>query len=188
MTILTAGDALLVEIIARPHDRRLRLIYADWLEEYGDDSPSARSRIDGIRSKRKTRFDNCGGINPMLLGVQSVEYHWGFLEVVRAPFEVLCKGLPRWVTEHPLTAVEVSDKKPWFDGDDEQGWAWRESGETEPESVIDHPSLFEELWKKAHPDDRHGDDIGRWVFYYDEAEGNKALSDTLLDMARRRLL
>ena len=35
--ILTAGDALLADIIAHPEDDGLRLIYADWLEENGQE-------------------------------------------------------------------------------------------------------------------------------------------------------
>jgi len=43
--ILTAGDALLQDIIANPGADGLRLIYADWLEEFGGDAEQARAEF-----------------------------------------------------------------------------------------------------------------------------------------------
>jgi uncharacterized protein (TIGR02996 family) len=43
--IATAGDALLADIIADPGDDGLRLIYADWLEESGDEARAEFIRV-----------------------------------------------------------------------------------------------------------------------------------------------
>lgn len=38
---MTDGDALLAEIIAQPDEDTPRLVYADWLQDNGQDTPPA---------------------------------------------------------------------------------------------------------------------------------------------------
>jgi uncharacterized protein (TIGR02996 family) len=221
-TILTTGDVMLREIIANPHDKVLRSIYADWLEEVEQCLPGGQLwpwRVDLIRwggNIRLVRLGDktthsssvpaylsgsaiqlSGGLVWRHRGVTEVEYRHGFIEVIKAPFEVLVKGLPTWVTEYPLVEVEVSDLEPWDEnecdpeGDNKYGW-WESSmnPDADRKGMLNRgsgPKVFQAIWDSAEGYE-HADHIGRWLLFDTKEDAVKALSDTLLDMARKGTL
>lgn len=176
------------------YDKPVRLVVAsegrsDWAFHRVEFGGILRMHSDHARKFNIARtLLRSSGLPPQI--ADEVEYRHGFIEVIKAPFEVLCKNLKQWVTEHPLMDVEVSGKQPWFtesdDGTDRE-WSWWNRGNPHY-GVINHLSVFNNLWVLSKIEQRKKDDNCRWIEYDTEEEANKALSDTLLDMARRGVL
>jgi len=230
---LTVGQVMLKEIIDHPHDKTLRRIYADYIEENGGKQERHLAeliRLGGVvrlctyaHSDRvdwtfpHDNFFYPGQDDYRLFSiarthlrttdistkvVNAVEYRHGFIEVIGAPLEVLVKHLPKWVTEYPLTEVEVSDLEPWDEnegdpyGKNQFGW-WERvmipSGvkdESDIKDILDRgsgPKVFQAMWDSAEGYE-HSDDVGRWLLFDTKEEAIKLLSDTLLDMARKGTL
>src|SRR4051812_22088202 len=55
--MLTQGDALLAEMIAHPLDDAVRLVYADWLEESGDQPERAEAIRLGVQRRSLDDLD-----------------------------------------------------------------------------------------------------------------------------------
>lgn len=137
MTNTEAG--LLDDIIANPADDVPRLIYADWLEEHGQEERAEFIRVQIELTQCPDPFDNRELSilyrAPAFLdfpGTKQDDFGWngtgsteieydsgvktvfrrGFLTEVHAPFAVLAKHLPRLVWEHPIERVRVTDREP----------------------------------------------------------------------------
>src|SRR5262245_11701721 len=52
-----AGAALIAEVIAHPNDDATRLVYADWLEERGEDDARVEAIRLGVRRRRLDDLD-----------------------------------------------------------------------------------------------------------------------------------
>ena len=52
---MTEGESLLASVIADPDDDAIRLVYADWLEEYGGDAGAARAEFIRVQIEKESK-------------------------------------------------------------------------------------------------------------------------------------
>jgi uncharacterized protein (TIGR02996 family) len=136
------GAALLDDIIARPDDDGLRLIYADWLEDAGqheraelirvqiEQSRLIRrqpgARVGGLCKDTFRRYCTLDGRAEALIDVivplielppgmpDGVQLTWrrGLISRVRLPLAAWRECGPALVRAHPITRVDLSDREP----------------------------------------------------------------------------
>ncbi len=100
---MTEGESLLASIIADPDDDDVRLVYADWLEEYGGDAGAARAEFIRVQIalaplKRGT---------PKKAALEAREK-----ELVALHVEDWARPLPEWA--RPKKRSLVADESDWF--------------------------------------------------------------------------
>lgn len=125
--ILTEGDALLADVIADPGDVGLRLIYADWLEEFGTPADAARAAfirrqlllLEKIHIAAGDRYAEGGGRSGgwdfeihCPADVESCVVAGGFIAEVTCAVWAWRRHGPRLVRAHPLTRTAVSPYRP----------------------------------------------------------------------------
>ncbi len=130
MSAALDGKHLLRAIIADPADDAVRLVYADWLEEQGDEGSSARAEFIRLQQADPLntvqiegggyylwRPDDRGGFCGVRCpeGVELATVRGGFVERVRLPLDAWRRHGPVLVRRHPLRRVELSDREPVSD-------------------------------------------------------------------------
>lgn len=137
--IAAEREGLIADIVANPEDDTRRLIFADWCEDSGelDRAEFIRVEVDISRICRGSRDDKpeedagrldallrrqselmfgvweMGWLNPLPREYISGSVHsGGFLSTARLPLAAWMEHGKRLVREHPLTRVELSDKRP----------------------------------------------------------------------------
>lgn len=125
---MTTQEALLAAIIADPDDNLPRLAYADWCEEGGN-----LANADFIRSQ-------IADPNLYILANShdGVTLRWqrGFVCGVICPLSWWLKHGPRQVHQHPLEAVEITDRAPFHHGD---SWIWQFASSDPDDPAPEHP-------------------------------------------------
>lgn len=103
--------ALLNNVIANPDDDVARLVYADWLEEFGDDDDKERAKL----------IHDMMGVKDIPLGWVWVKdrdlpvkalHHRGFAHTIRCRMSAWLKHGPAICEQHPIERVEISGKSP----------------------------------------------------------------------------
>ncbi len=189
---MTSGDHLLRRILEDPADTTVRLIYADWLEEHGQEERAEFIRLQ-IRllgwERARELLDSYGrDWSPALCGEGVARSVGGFVYTFYRGFveEVACETAdwlvhgPAVVACQPVLRVTLTDKRsgqPFvhLDTGARQGWYWAE-GEQEDEPPWRLPEC---LMARLHP--RPPQRV-----YDSEAEANAALSHACLAWAREQ--
>lgn len=152
------GAALLRAILAEPADDALRLIYADWLEEFGGGHPHRahfiRRQIAGdVQAYASVHFAD--SLFSLTAGDSHGEggrwRHWswsrGFIESVRCELAAWLEHGPAVVRAHPVVRVDVADREPYHDavmGD----WLWMSAARwDEPDNPGGRDELPSPLWE-----------------------------------------
>ena len=199
----TEHDGLLQAIIEQPHDNGLCRIYADWLEDNGDEERAEFIRLqlqlgdpnatDVGRDQRKAMFerlsqllnDNSARWAPWYARSTGNGVVWdrGFIIQFNCTLECWCglKGLsgsgPLIVASHPIEKVKLMDRKAYshLEVSEECGW-WAS------DNPIDADDLPRLLWDRLP--DRGNGLILSW--YPTEAIANDALSKACIALAKKR--
>lgn len=113
-------EALLAGVLDEPESDARRLIYADWLEEYG--GAGDRERATFIRHQLRNPDDvrnvvSGRGCQACPAWAYCFSFRRGFVESVRAPLAALVEHLPGVMACHPVTRAEVTDREPIAWGD-----------------------------------------------------------------------
>lgn len=114
--------AFLADIIEHPDCDDRRLIFADWLEDHGEELLAGWIR-SMIASGRPLRFmhefvrswapDLLGTVVPVGAAIHDhVEIRRGFVHTVRCPTATWLQHRVELVRSHPIQRVELTDKKP----------------------------------------------------------------------------
>ena len=112
-------------ILANPGDDLPRLVYADWLEENGESERAEYIRL-AINNPHKDyycRCDMCRHEVRLMVKLYEPLCPWsdprdqyrvnrGFIAEIRGPLAALLEHGPAICAEHPVTAVEVTDREP----------------------------------------------------------------------------
>jgi uncharacterized protein (TIGR02996 family) len=113
------GAALLRAVIDEPEDDLRRLVYADWLEEAGQDERAAyiRGALAGICGTAWTRWpDSLHRLvgSPGRLEERGWSWVWrrGFIAAVHCPLAEWIAHGPALAAAHPLQEVRLSDREP----------------------------------------------------------------------------
>src|SRR5262245_15248054 len=132
MTTTSTEDVLLAEIIARPDEDGPRLVYADWLCEYG--GPEGELRGEYIRIScalarlaaddpnrpalvfRKVQLEDSYQrsllVGPVRRLVSSWELHRGFAEVVRSDADLFLTRAEQILAAAPVHTVQIDASTP----------------------------------------------------------------------------
>jgi len=117
----TAADAFLQAILQAPDDDTPRLVYADWLEEQGEDAGMARAEFIRIQcALARERLDNLTSREQELL--KQYEYNWawpirgmarewqfhrGFIDTVKLPLEDFVRHTRKLFLSAPLRHLHL---------------------------------------------------------------------------------
>jgi uncharacterized protein (TIGR02996 family) len=130
---MTPRHAFLRAVLDAPHDDAPRLVFADWLDDYGDDADQARARLIRLQCARAALVPGRQGALPPeelillerygprwraeILGDQTEEgitasFWRGFLADVRSPLALWLELGPALVRRAPLRSVVFTDRSP----------------------------------------------------------------------------
>lgn len=149
MPLLPEQFGLLQGIIENPKDDAPRLIYADWLEDHGQDAYAAYIR-DRVRNPAlatdyvqecTAALHWCEPDDPIRL----VESKWrrGFPYFVRCPMDVWMEIAGELMRRWPIQGLAVSDKGPWGRGNEvESLYGWHRGLSYSQQSVPDEVFFF----------------------------------------------
>jgi uncharacterized protein (TIGR02996 family) len=135
MTATLEGAELLKDILAHPDDDAVRLIYADWLEEFGGHPERADWIRKGVANPGTVFVSNVphrtadrgqgqfldrwdrrvvnGWLTPPVRGQRcDLEFRRGFVFLWRGPLAEWDDRGAAVLAAHPVTRVELSDKRP----------------------------------------------------------------------------
>lgn len=125
---MTDQQAILAAILAAPDDPVPRLVYTDWLEDNGraglaavirrrvhkkcnETLPAPAKRLEAPAGWA-TRYASDSG--PPYSGYRC---RWGQIEWVRCTLAEWLKHGPRLCDLHPVARLEITDKRPGYDGE-----------------------------------------------------------------------
>ncbi len=198
------GAELYKEILHFPEKDDVRMIYADWLEENGDEgfarviryeihnpghSSATEKTYAGLYAacplSKRVRF---GVVSELIsLGCQQVKFRRGFVEWVSAPLAVLVDKGPFLVGRHPITEMTVTDRQPWRTRTsrnlNEYGW-WNWLGYEDPNADNNHEDLPADVWDLIEKPKAYADTAWKWFSSPEEA--HLALAKALVLHARTR--
>lgn len=203
MTSLDA-KALLRDILLHPDDDVPRLVYADWLEEYGGKSERAEYiRWEVVHSTY---------VNPdmvthaawkmwpdsltSILGVEdpsrhgwSWTWHRGFIRVIACTCEAFEKHAEALFLAHPITEVMLTDRSPsrQLSINSDHPWYWEEHRHLEenrclPLAIID---LLTGWKRRARRGELHGVPSTQQRFYVYKTDAIAALSPACVLYGRK---
>jgi uncharacterized protein (TIGR02996 family) len=191
------AQGLLADIIEHPESDDLRLIFADWLDDHGEEERAADIRwgvergnipVGDLTAILAIRRDHPELIQMFVpdggLITDFLKWRRGFVAEVHAPLAVLQQHLPAIVREHPIERVRATDKEPRIYSAEVALWPehctwWIDTGMAEPDDI--HESLARHLIA----DMPSFGDGGRGRNYPTAEAAHAALSDALLTLARR---
>ncbi len=109
------GERLWHAILRRPHSRRLRLVYADWLDDHGD--PRAefiRLQLGAVprdpwREAELLRAHELGWLGPMSAHARDWHFSGGLLEWVSVEAPVFLAHADAWVRRPGLLGAHLTD-------------------------------------------------------------------------------
>jgi len=124
----STGESLLGELLARPHDDRLRAVYSDWLTERGDPRGEfialqlarAAGELDASGYRREAElFDRhwmewLGSLAPLVERKEHVRFEKGFPAALRVdPLRAVpLAAEPGWATVHSLMFTRRGEALP----------------------------------------------------------------------------
>jgi uncharacterized protein (TIGR02996 family) len=135
---MDTGTALLKAVLAAPDDDLPRLVYADWLEENGNEWRANYIRVVIHDKIGRIEYGGWESGNPFGYDFGWHEdpdrrlvlvAHRGFVVEVRGPLEAVLESLPHMVRRELVARVVVTDREPQdltgFLPDVERGrWFW----------------------------------------------------------------
>lgn len=203
MPALTDTSRLLRAVLESPDDDTLRLIYADALEESGEDERAELIRLQIAKEKEgnawhgflclpKAPCKNCRREWRLLTdygaqiekempfgGLPNEPFmtcHAGMIDSIKVPLPLWMKYGPSLCARHPITKVEVTDKHPTDTrrkGGGSRGYAW--FCEDGNASINNHAVIPFCMWTHAN--------LRRWNFP-DIASAMKVLSWMCVNWSR----
>jgi uncharacterized protein (TIGR02996 family) len=143
---MTDGDALLKAIIAHPAEDTPRLVYADWLQEQGQEVraefirvqidieayppldigggetiPSPKQAAVDLRRRIKELWDQVGGFGvPVGIGTSQVTWRRGFVESLEVTWDSWRDHAEAITKAHPIEKVKLTT---WPNPEDRRGWS-----------------------------------------------------------------
>ncbi len=200
--------SLLQAILEHPDDDATRLVYADWLEENGDEWE--RGRVYFIRTcvaheRAPIRYEFRGAAprgERILSGGHFFHEPWlkrflvnllhgfpfsdcvltftrGFMSEIRCPLATWIEYGAAIVRTHPVEIVTPSDKKPALAG---HSWGWHTPVDVACEAADELPFPIHALLEGGTPGDGEED---FWIWYNSMDEAVDALSAACLALARQ---
>lgn len=212
MNAAAEAAGLLDDIVRNPRDRTARLVYADWLEEFGTPGQAHLAafirrqvgsgetvRLDAGHRYAETAEPVGAGWAVLIecpAGAESCVVAGGFIEKVYCHADAWRRAGPRLVREHPLSLVVVATYKPVVPNRAAGVFGWERS----TTRLADMPQSFSisatsyvpaDVWALLPPAGRHrwagGLDgallFPGWALYRSAALAEAALSDALLAWA-----
>ena len=205
---MTERVALYREILANPDDDFPRRIFADWLADHGEvlyadviyaelegaETTTLAVTADEMRRMHPKEKANKAilsvqefryGVVAVLLdrGFQQVKFRRGMVDWVAAPLDVLLKQGAWLVANHPVTEVQVTDKKhtPTHGIPNKWGW-WDQSVRAHSYTTDELPGFIYGIIV-LEPD---AEVDSNWTWFRQEYRAKKVLSDAVLKYARHQ--
>ncbi len=167
---MTEAEAFVAAILADPADDTARLVYADWLQEHGDEDRAAFIRTgcalaNLVRPAPVLATDYTRSVEHHRL-VRQFERTWrrtyrmdvarfdrGFIEAVSATPAEFLAGVAKLFAAQPVADVYIVGVEPMRLTDGRYGWAVGEMTSAPPRSIIIAESTYllpYQLWG-SHP-------------------------------------
>ncbi len=197
---MTEHPGLLADILENPGDDTPRLVYADWLEDHGQDAAGRfiRRQIqnDGaplvplswigdtvramIPSRTLAGMHGRAIIRPAVYedGSPQVEYRRGFIHTVRCPLAAWEQHGPSLVARHPIQRVEATDAAGESHARANQNCPWS----VRPVLIYGAPGTPAATWLTTWLRSRWGSDPEKW-WHETEEDALRALSTEVLAWA-----
>lgn len=174
---MTERESLLHNILREPADDTARLVFADWLEENGEEERAEFvrcqvARLSGVVSKRHRErslllsnvikwLKEMPPLNEIMLNEKyphspsptgiAGRFNRGFISHIELPCPAFLTHAKALFALHPITSVRLTDKEPEDLG---YGWSWF----NEP-NIASPSSIGDEFWLEN--DGKEG--CTRWV-------------------------
>jgi uncharacterized protein (TIGR02996 family) len=119
---VTEREALLHAICLDPAEDTPRLVYADWLDEHGDENDRASAEQIRVQVEFVAERIELPWRHPTVQGITGIVSR-GFVAEIDLPMQLYLTHGTDLFRQHPITVVHLSDKSPFRDTDDGKfGW------------------------------------------------------------------